>query len=123
MSEAAKATFESATCVSNVMADTDPKPSPLLTVMEYYEERVLPSCHRANDRDGCSCHITFLNKKANGRTTYSVHVSCIGLGLKLFPKMPEGTTAIVLSNNSVCILMSRINSQYGINNPLDTFGE
>ena len=98
MSEAAKATFESATCMSNVLADTgvNPKPSPLLTVMKYYDGRVLPAC-----RDGCSCHITFLNKKANGRITYSVHVSCIGFGLKLFPKMPEGTIALVLSNNSV----------------------
>ena len=108
MSEAAKATLESATCMSDVLADTgvNPKPSPLLTVMKYYEGRVLPAC-----RDGCSCHITFLNKKANGKKpTYSVHVSCVGLGLKLFPKMPEGTTAIVLSNNSVCTLMSRLNN-------------
>ena len=99
LNPSAKEAFESATCMSNVALDVIQKPSPLLTVMKYYEERVLPSC-----RDGCNCQITFLSKTAiNYRITYSVHVSCVGLNLKHFPKMPEGTTTVVLSNNKVCI--------------------
>ena len=73
--------------------------SRLFLVMEYYDEFVSPNCPTS---DGCSCRI---NSIAVASTTshvyYTVHVNCKALGLHHFPKLPERTQAVDLSDNEV----------------------
>ncbi len=73
---------------------------PLLLVMEYYSESVLPSCPF---RDRCSCHLTSLQEKmvVSTERVYTVEVDCASRGLKHFPKLPKHTRTVDLSGNEV----------------------
>jgi len=74
--------------------------SPLFLVMQYYAEFVLPDCPTS---DGCSCRINSITKTSTtpSHVSYIVHVDCKGLGLHHFPKLPERTQAVDLSDNEL----------------------
>ena len=78
--------------------------SPLFLVMQYYAEFVLPDCPTS---DGCSCRINSITKTSTtpSHVSYIVHVDCKGLGLHYFPKLPERTQAVDLSDNEVGFLL------------------
>ena len=78
--------------------------SPLFLVMQYYAEFVLPDCPTS---DGCSCRINSITKTSTtpSHVSYIVHVDCKGLGLHHFPKLPERTQAVDLSDNEVGFLL------------------
>jgi len=76
------------------------KGSSLLSVMEAYSESVLPACP-----PGCSCRVNHLGSlirpRGLSKVEYNVAVNCSGLGLELFPKLPDHTKKLDLSNNSL----------------------
>ena len=78
--------------------------SRLFLVMEYYDEFVSPNCPTS---DGCSCRINSIAvTSTTSHVYYTVHVNCKGLGLHHFPKLPERTQAVDLSDNEVGFLSS-----------------
>jgi len=73
--------------------------SRLFLVMEYYDEFVSPNCPTS---DGCSCRINSIAvTSTTSHVYYTVHVNCKGLGLHHFPKLPERTQAVDLSDNEL----------------------
>ena len=69
--------------------------APLLTVMEYYNLRVNPSCPHQ-----CSCHFYhFVERPEDSYTFYTVRANCSGHNLTAFPSLPAETTVLDLSNN------------------------
>ena len=75
-------------------------PYPLILVMKYYTEEVLPSCPK---KDGCTCDINHIQTKILNRKdrAYTVQVLCRNRGLTHFPKLPKNTISVDLSNNYV----------------------
>ena len=74
--------------------------SPLLLVMQYYVEHILPSCPK---RDHCTCLLNSIQEKIVTKTdrAYTVVVSCKDKGLSHFPKLPKHTKTVDLSGNRV----------------------
>ena len=70
----------------------------LLLVMEYYHEKVNPSCPSS-----CSCFLTQVQEvmKERKERSYTVQVNCTSQNLTYFPKLPIHTRIVDLSDNKV----------------------
>ena len=71
------------------------KHAPLLSVMQYYSQKVNPYCPQS-----CSCHFYhFMESEEDTEPYYTVLVNCSGQGLVTFPALPGKTTVLDLSHN------------------------
>ena len=70
----------------------------LLLVMQYYHEKVNPSCPGS-----CSCFLTQVQEvmKERKERSYTVQVNCTARNLTYFPKLPVHTRIVDLSDNKV----------------------
>ena len=70
----------------------------LLLVMQYYHEKVNPSCPGS-----CSCFLTQVQEvmKERKERSYTVQVNCTSRNLTYFPKLPIHTRIVDLSDNKV----------------------
>ncbi len=80
---------------------------PLLLLMEYYVLHVEPTCPYS---DGCTCLLAKVQEGpvvSQAERVYSVQVECVGAGLAHFPRLPNHTRTVDLSDNEVrskCVL-------------------
>jgi hypothetical protein len=68
--------------------------APLLTVMQYYIQKVNPYCPAS-----CSCHFYHFVERVGDSPYYTVLVNCSGQDLDSFPSLPAETTVLDLSHN------------------------
>lgn len=69
--------------------------APLLSVMQYYSQKVNPYCPQS-----CSCHFYhFVERVEDTEPYYTVLVNCSGQALVTFPTLPGETTVLDLSHN------------------------